>query len=195
MYMNELNEIIKKGSVDSKKEYYFLYENGFLGNRPLTWNSIEEIIKTEWKGGICIRGKKGIARSKARFDLSLDEAIEYIDKLKQEGISNEELTFNQSMPNSHLLIQGEIMRSLKNYSLTYTTIKEPTNYAFAKETLHQEGINALHILKRNLFPSSYEDLNTLFDIFPDSTIEFGSYDICVGNLPNRNTIIWEVRNY
>ncbi|MCL5018314.1 MAG: hypothetical protein M1416_00915 [Candidatus Pacearchaeota archaeon] len=193
--MKELNEIIKKGRVDSKKEYYTLYENNFFGNKPLTWNSVDEIKQSKWKGGICIRGKRGIARSRARFDLSFNETIDYIKQIGKEGVSEKDLTFNQSMPNEHLMIQGEIMRSLKNYSLTYTTVKEPMNYALAKETLYQEGINALLLVKRNLFDSSYGDLELLFDIFPDSIIEFSAYDICVGDLQNRNTIIWEVRNY
>jgi hypothetical protein len=188
-------DIIEKGTIDSKQEYYFLYEKGFFGNKAITWNSLSEMINSGWKGEICIRGKKGISRSKARFNLSLEEARNYIHSLEKEGILEKDLTFNQSLPDEELLIQGEVMRSLENYSLTYTRVKEPMNYAFAKETLHENGVNALHLLKQNLFPSSYEDLQALFDIFPDSVIEFSSYRIPVGNLPNRNAILWEVRNY
>jgi hypothetical protein len=182
-------------TVNSKSEYYSLYEKGFFGNKPLTWNSIEEIVKNRWEGKICIRGKKGIARSKARFNLTLEEARNYIHSLEKEGILEKNLTFNQSLPDEELLIQGEIMRSIRSYSLTYTTIKEPMNYALAKETLCTEGLTAINLIKANLFPSSYEDLQTLFNIFPDSVIEFSSYRIPLGSLPNRNTLIWEVRNY
>lgn len=99
------------------------------------------------------------------------------------------------MPDKHLIIQGEVMRSCENYYLTYTTIKRPMNRGLEEETLYAEGMKALFLLKQNLFPSSYEDLQMLFDFFPNSIIEFSSYDIPVGNLKNRNTIIWEVRNY
>ena len=40
-----------------------------------------------------------------------------------------------------------------------------------------------------------EQLMNLDDIFPDSIIEFSAYNTQVGNIPNRNTIFWEVRNY
>jgi hypothetical protein len=189
------DEIISKGRIDTKQEYYLLYEHGFFGNKALTWNSIDEIIDSEWKGEICVRGKKGILRSMARFNLSLEEARNYILELSKKGVLEKDLTFNQSMPDEALLIQGEVMRSLENYFLTYTRVKEPMNRALAKEELYATGITALHLLKQNLFPSSYDDLQALFDIFPDSVIEFSSYEVLVGNLPNRNTILWEVRNY
>jgi len=194
--MEESEEIINQGKIKYKVDYYYLYERGFFGNKPLTWNSIEEIKQSDWKGEICIRGKKGIERSKSRFNLSLEEAVEYIEKLKLEGIPPEKLTFNQSMPDEHLTIQGELMRKAPEiYALTYTKVKIPMNRAFEKETLYANGLTALNLAKGNLFPSSYEDLQLLFDMFPDSVIEFSAYDICVGNLPSRNTIMWEVRNY
>jgi len=188
-------EIINTGRINNKFSYYLLYENGLLGNKPFIWNSIEEIKKSGWKKEICIRGRKGIAREKSRFNLTIEDAAKYVDQLKNEGIPPEKLTFNQSMPDEHLLIQGEIFRDQNIYALTYTTVKKPMNRAFEEETLHAKGLTAINLIKGNLFSTSYSDLQELFDFFPDSIIEFSSYDIDVGNLPNRNTIIWEVRNY
>lgn len=194
--MKRVEDIIEKRRIETKDDYYFLYEKGFLGNKPLTWNSIEEIKQSGWKDRICIRGRKGILREKSRFNLTIEEAVNYIEQLRSEGISPDKLAFNQSMPDEHLLIQGEIMRKAPEiYSLTYTTIKKPMNRAFEDKTLYADGLNAINLVKRNLSPSSYDDLQTLFDIFPDSIIEFSAYDILLGNLPNRNTIMWEVRNY
>jgi len=161
------DEIISNGRINTKQEYYLLYEHGFFGNKALTWNSINDIVDSGWKEKICIRGKKGISRGKTIFNLSLEQARDYISSLKKEGILEKDLTFNQSMPDESLLIQGEVMRSLENYFLTYTRVKEPMNRALAKEELYATGITALHLLKQNLFPSSYDDLQALFDIFPD----------------------------
>jgi len=190
-----ITEITDDRRIGSKFGYYLLYEKGFLGNKPLTWNSIEEIKQSGWKKEICIRGKKGIAREKSRFNLTLEEAAKYIEQLKEEGIPPEKLTFNQSMPDEHLLLQGEVIRNEEFYSLTYTTLKKPMNRAFEEETLHAKGLRALNLIKGNLFLPSYDDLQGLFQTFPDSIIEFSAYDIEVGNLPGRNTIMWEVRNY
>ncbi|MEK6827472.1 MAG: hypothetical protein AABX99_03245 [Nanoarchaeota archaeon] len=187
---------IEEGKICSKLEYYVLYERGFFGNKALTWDSTEEIENSGWKGKICIRGRKGIARSKARFNFTLKETTDYVEQLRKEGIPKKALVFNQSMPDEHLTIQGEIMRKTPEiYALTYTTIKKPMNRAFEEETLYANGLTALNLMKGNLFPSSYEDLQELFDLFPDSIIEFSAYDIEVGNLQGRNTIMWEVRNY
>jgi len=194
--MEEEEKIIKEGKIKYKSDYYFLYEKGFLGNKPLTWNSLDEIAESGWEGRICIRGKKGIARSKSKFDCTIKQAGRYIEKLRIEGIPPEQLTFNQSMPDEHLIVQGEFMRIAPEiYNLIYTTVKKPMNRALEEETLDVRGLTALNLVKGNLFPSSYDDLQLLFDLFPDSVIEFSAYDICVGNLPNRNTIMWEVRNY
>ena len=192
---------IEEGKICSKLEYYTLYERGFFGNKALTWDSIEEIENSDWKGKICIRGRKGIARSKARFNLTIEEAKEYIEKLKQEGIYPQDLKFNQSLPDEEIRIQGEVMRGadiigrVDYLNLMYSTVKKPMNYALAEETLYADGIKASILLKENLFPTSYDDLQTLFGFFPSSIIEFSSYNITLGSLPDRNTLIWEVRDY
>ena len=192
---NYEGEIEKRRIIAAKKEYYSLSESNFFGNKSQTWNSIEEIINSKWKGKICIRSKKGIERARTPFALTLEETILKVQEFKKEGISAEELIFNESMPDEYLTIQGEVMRSTENYSLVYSTVKAPMNIAFQKERLFAKGLIALNLLKGNLCPSSYEGMQTIFDIFPDSVIEFSSYDINVGNIPNRNTVIWEVRNY
>ena len=192
-------EIIQDKKIGSKFGYYLLYENGFLGNKPLTWNSLEEIEQSGWKERICVRGRKGIPREKSRFNLTLDEMTKYVEQLEREGIPKINLTFNQAMPDEHLIIQGEVMRDINSnpryMHLTYSTVKEPMNRALEKETLCSDGINALFLLKGNLYPPSYDDLQELLELFPDSIIEFSAYDISVGNISNRNAIIWEVRNY
>ena len=185
----------KTNRINSKKDCYELYQKGFFGNKPITWNSIEEIVQSKWQEGICIRGIKKIGRTKVKYDLSLEEAKNYVNLLKEGGILEKDLTFNQSLPNNELTIQGEFMRSEKSYSLLYTEVKEPMNLALKKESKWVEGVTALTIIKEKFSPSSYEDLQTIFDLFPDSIIEFSTYRINLGSLPNRNTLIWEVRNY
>ena len=58
-----------------------------------------------------------------------------------------------------------------------------------------EGIRAILKLRSVLFPSSLADLEALFEIYPDSVIEFSAYRFAVGAIPGRNAVIWEVRNY
>jgi hypothetical protein len=50
-------------------------------------------------------------------------------------------------------------------------------------------------LRRYLDSSSYDDLMDLVETFPEHVIEFGAYETNLGNIPGRNTVIWEVRKY
>jgi hypothetical protein len=44
-------------------------------------------------------------------------------------------------------------------------------------------------------PSSRDDLDALFDLYPDAAVEFACFPHNLGIFPHRNTVIWEVRNY
>ena len=194
--LERIKEIIKKGSIDTKEECYLLYEAGIFGNKAITWNSFQEILNSGWKEKVCMRGRRTqIERGKVVYNADLKEVPKIIEQFRKEGIPENHIGFNQSMPDDHLLIQGEIMRTHLGLYLLYTTKKEPMNGALKKESLYAERLKAKLLLEQNMCPSSYSDLEALLDLFPNSVIEFSSYDIDVGNIPHRNTVIWEVRNY
>lgn len=64
-----------------------------------------------------------------------------------------------------------------------------------KHAKRATGLRAQMILKELLWPSSYDDLMDLIDLFPEHVIEFGAHTRAVGVLPHRNTVVWEVRAY
>ena len=175
----------------TKQENYALYEAGILGNKVLTWNSYAEILRSGWKGMVCIRSKKGIERGKMVYNIKIEDIPKYLENFGGE----ENVIFNQSMPDEHLIIQGEIMNDQKGIHLLYTTIKKPMNLGLAEENRTVNGPAAEKILFHNLSEESYNEINRLLIEFPESVIEFSTYSVPVGNLPNRNTVIWEVRNY
>lgn len=55
------------------------------------------------------------------------------------------------------------------------------------------GIRAQTMLRTLLNGNSYDDLEALFELYPDHVIELSTLSRCYGTLPNRNAIIWEVR--
>ena len=83
----------------------------------------------------------------------------------------------------------------KRINLLYTKVKKPMNIALKEKEISVNDLKAIMILKGNLSSSSYSDLETLLETFPDSVVEFSTYSILVGNIKGRNTVIWEVRNY
>ena len=87
------------------------------------------------------------------------------------------------------------MRGLGGLNLHYTYVKNPMNKALRISSENTQGLEAKMLLEKYLSPSSISDIYCLLDTFPESVIEFSSYRIPVGNIPGRNTVIWEVRNY
>ena len=55
--------------IRNKREFYLLYDRGLFGNKPLTWNSYEEIVESGWKGNVCIRGKRTLDRQLLPYNL------------------------------------------------------------------------------------------------------------------------------
>ncbi len=180
-----------------KAENYALYEAGLFGNKAMTWNSYKEILQSDWKGGVCMRSKKGIARSEVKYNVPLKELPKHIEDWKWLGIPEEMISFNQSMPDEHLILQGEILREGNLFCLLYSTVKKPMNIALKEKSQEIIGFDAAKVLRRNLAEESYADLENLLTEFPYSVVEFSAYSIPVGNLSHtgRNTVFWEVRNY
>ena len=178
-------------SINSKRDFYELFQKGLLGNKPKTYNSLEEILTSDYSGYVSIR-----SRTKPSFKTLYDIAYHNIENtLNRFELNPNEVSLTEQIPDDKIIIQGEIMLSSKHYDLTYSTIKEPMKLALAKESIFVQGLKALNIIKNAMNINSYNDLQELFILYPDSIIEFGSYEICLGDKKDRNTLIWEVRNY
>lgn len=181
--------------IKNKNQYFSFFEKGFFGNKPLTWKSLEDLEKSDWKGQVTIRSKKGIARSKTKYNVPIEKIQETIHEMVKEGMQKNDLTFNQTMPDDKLAIQGELMLTEKGMYFLYSKEKDKMNIALSANSSHAIGIEVKFLLEKYLSPSSISDLYELLELFPDSVIEFSAYEINLGNQPHRNTVIWEVRNY
>ncbi|MCK4650196.1 hypothetical protein KAT36_03100 [Candidatus Pacearchaeota archaeon] len=204
-FTKEENEILKEfsktGKIKTKEIFYTLYNKGLLGNRPKIWKNIEKIHKSNWEKKYTIRiavpGHKGI------YNIPKEQLQEKINELKLQGIKEEHISFNQSMPDYKIKIQGEIMEITEEESkgfppgiyLTYNTIKKAMKEGFEEETLHAKDNEVIELLKKHLSPNSQLEIQNLINNFPNHAIEFSAYEMHIGDLPQRNTIIWEVRAY
>ncbi|MBI4116432.1 hypothetical protein HY449_01670 [Candidatus Pacearchaeota archaeon] len=181
----------------NKTECYALYESGFFGNKARTWNSYEEILKSEWKGGVCMRSKKGVSRKEVRYNIKIEDVPLHIEHFQKIGIPEDMISFNQSMPDRNLILQGEVMNYQGGIYLFGTILKKPMNIALAEKSFILENDAAGPLLESRLSAESCRDLQNLLEVFPESVVEFSAYSIPVGNLAEtgRNTVFWEVRNY
>jgi hypothetical protein len=187
-------------SLRRKGTFYTDFETGLFGNKARTWNSYGELVASGWKDLVCIRGK-GIPREDVKYNLPFEQVRKEVEGLIAKGYPEYLLKFNQSMPDYALSIQGEVVgitsrdTHMNGLELTYTTVKKPMNEGLKEETKFASGLFAKLILCSRMDPSSFEDLQALFEIYPDSAVEFSTYEVAVGDIPNRNTVFWEVRNY
>lgn len=60
---------------------------------------------------------------------------------------------------------------------------------------HWFGLSARLLLKRHLNANSYDDVFKLLEKYPDHVLELSATDRCLGILPHRNAIHWELRAY
>jgi hypothetical protein len=191
----------------SKPQGYGLYRQGVFGNRAYAWDNIKDLYDSKWPGAICIRDRRGTQRGECNaplplFNIPIKDLEVVVGGLVKKGVPLDVMTFNQSMPDSHLTIQGEASRFFDGQlHLTYSTVKKPMNQALAEETLRAEGLSVDLILKDFLSPASYVEVMENIEYFSHSpqgifpVVEFSAYSVGVGDLPGRNAVIWEVRSF
>lgn len=169
---------------NSKAEFRQRYAAGEFGNRPRTWFSQRELHESGYSGTVTCRA----LIPGALCDYRVHSWHATCDP------KYKDYAFNESMPDELLTIQGEVMRDTSGLYLAYST--EPNLVMrVAMQTQKAAYRSAAEaILRHYLTPTSYADIQELLDAY-DGVVEFSTYGQAVGNLPFRNTVIWEVRNY
>lgn len=183
--------------VATKADSYKLYEEGRFGNKLRTWGSLAEISGSGYAGRVVMRykGRAGGARyPKLGVHLTQKEAALNLLEWRRLGAVETEVAYNEAAPDERLLLQGEVTLSTEHISLFWSDEKTTMRRALGKGK-QWHGLRALLLLKTKLYPSSWADMEALFERFPDSVIEFSAYSTEVGSIKGRNAVIWEVRDY
>lgn len=178
--------------IATKAAYYRLWRAGALGNRPRTWATPNDLWAA-WKRGEVAGTTPVVMRStqvgfKTRYGIPVAQAI-------HDGVAVPGATYNECLPDEKLLVQGEAQRGTHGLDLTYTRVKKPMKVALAEKTERARGLTAKMLLDHFMWPPSRDDLDALWDLYPDAVIEFSTYSTAIGDQPHRNTLIWEVRDY
>jgi len=185
---------VKLITPKNKREFISRFNEGEFGNKPRIWTEWTDLRDSDYSGKVTIRHKE--PNGPCFYEI-------YAEDLRRGRLPKgcDELYmchFNESMPDDLLSIQGNIYTFDSAIRLTYSTkpglrFREAVTYPYGK---FADGLLAHSLLKFYLSPSDYEDLNYLLDTYDDcKVIEFSTYRVNVGVLPNRKTVWWEVRNY
>lgn len=181
--------------ITSKTQMYELLKAGVFGNRFRIWDTEEEFKAAvdagfDWLVGVRVVGVPGLPYFHHK---TYEEAIELGRMLKRKY--GYPVRYYEASPDPHITIQGEFVELDHGPALEWSTVKTHMRAAFAAERLIAFGPGARLILRHMLSEGSYHDFLALGELFPDAVIEFTAYDIFVGDIPGRNAVIWEVRNY
>lgn len=172
---------------------YREYQAGRFGNKLQTWDSLKEFKKSGFTKNVVIRYKVA-ASPFCAYNVKVDDLETMIKKFVAQGADLNLFTFNEVAPDSTLIMQGEVMHDFNGVNLFFSLEKGRMRETL-KNGIQIQGLRALGHLKYFMNPNSFADYEALREIYPDSVIEFSCYDHALGNLPNRNTIFWEVRNF
>lgn len=182
-----------------KDDFLIAWNNGILGNKLRSWDSLEELYASGYQGLLSIRSRVPDHR-KTLYHIPFDQLTRSIDGLiLNNSMRLDEMYFGESAPDERLVLQGEFfhgegqMGSFHNRALTIS--REKTQMKKAKIWEHHDGLPAEMLLRSVMNENSWADFNDLRELYPDHAIEFSVYDICLGSCAGRNVLIWEVRRY
>lgn len=176
--------------VLSKRDFVRRYAAGEFGNHSPTWNTLEELQLSNYTGRLHLRNRHKPG-GKGMYNLQMREAV-----LLWAVMANRDEFYCSGMaPHDKGTLQGELMLTERGPYLLYNLQKVPMRNGFAVEQRHAYGLRALSIIKTYLCPNSYEWLQILLERYPGHCVEFSSFSVNWGTLPNYNTCFWEVRSY
>lgn len=178
-------------TLKTKAQFREAFMAGLLGNRLKTWRSYHELVDSGHTGTVSMRVVTPDSQY-TKYRLVIKEIPQYLEDIRKADPKADltQIWYNESAPDEQLVLQGELLDRSLTYSVARTTMKDAM-----RAPCYAEGSATELILQTVMNGNSHDDLQLLRRQFPDHAIEFSVYDHCLGNLPLRNTIIWEVRQY
>lgn len=178
--------------ITTKHLNFEYHRKGYFGNKLKTWYSFKEFLNDNYNEPVSIRYSGSNPGMYVVYNCT--NPIQTIKEFISTGANENLFIINESAPDERLLIQGELMKDYNGYYLFYSLEKGKMRDCL-KNGIHLSGLSVKLLLQQYLFPSSFDDIMDLLDLYPNHVIEFSAYELPLGDCQNRNTIIWEVRLY
>ena len=184
--------------ITSKRQFFELWEAGCLGNRTRLWRDPQRAFDDATRLGIKTVGFREIRSGRAGAGswekTDLCNFWEVVQRWIQAGRN---FIMDDGAPDQFRTIQGEICRTyrgLEGFISIGTKLPMRQDMA-AGNMVAYTGLTVLQLLTRYMDPSSRDDVDAIFELYPDAAIEFTCFSVNAGVVPGRNTIFWEVRDY
>jgi hypothetical protein len=187
----------------SKQQNYRIWQAGGFGNKLRAWRTIEEWRASGFRGKVVLRTLLNVGGSGlCRYGLSPDEVDGAFEEFAAAGVPPELIMVNESAPDDSMIIQGEYLNDISVIDgevlwgwFFYSRAQPQMRKALADAPEWARGLRADLLLRDAMTPSSYEDWQVLLERYPGHALEVSVYGHCLGDIPGRNALVWEVRRY
>ena len=188
--------------IRSKTEMYALYYRGAFGNMLTTWPSVAafkaDLAAGRWPEdkpvALRLASKPGITPPRYCVPTETWEVDALVAEWATLGIAPNAVSLNELGRDDQIVLQGEVQRSERGLDLRASRVPKVMRQALTEDQFHLSGLRATMTLRGAMDASSWDNLQRLFDDYPNAVVEFSVYSIPVGT-EQRNTIFWETRNY
>jgi hypothetical protein len=185
-------------NILTKKQNCRLWQSGEFGNKLRAWQTVDEWRESGFAGLIVLRLRSSnTSWNPCLYNLSPHAIDRAVDCWLNSGIAYHQIMVNEAAPDSDVILQGEY---LNDPGLCWGYFLHSRSRAHLRDALRlapivTQGLRSNLIIQQAMTPSSYEDWQMLIDRYPDHVFEVSIYDRCLGDIPNRNALVWEIRKY
>ena len=194
-------EICLPKPVLNKRQNYGLWQGGAFGNKLRAWRTVDEWRDSGFAGQVVLRTVQG-GNGPCRYNLPPDEVESVVREWIVSGVASEQIMVNEAAPEQHVILQGEYLNDIYLVDgkigwgyLRYSRKLAQMRDALAAAPEIAQRLRSDLLLKLAMTPSSYDDWNELINRYPGHVLEVSIYDRCLGDIPGRNSLVWEVRRY
>jgi len=174
---------------------YSMLSKGLFGNRFRIWNTADEMMYAVDEGFDWLVGLRCIGRPGLPYVHHLEPRQALLLATPLCNAYNCDVRYYEGSPDQFITIQGEITDYPHGYGVEWSHQQTHMREALSIQRFSTFSPRMPAIIRHHFNESSYNDLVYLLDTYPGCTIEFTCYEILVGNIPGRNTVIWECRHY
>lgn len=190
--------------IRSKRQFFELWEAGVLGNRTRLWRTPDDAWqwvktkKTRIDSPEPMIGFRELRRPGTTGAGKWEKVPWYqmwsaAERWRAEG---RDFIMDDGAPNELTTLLGEVVRTERGMVGYLARVALPMRQALTPEYARQYSyLETRLLLERYMDPSSRDDLDAIFELFPDAAVEFACFSVNVGIFPGRNTLFWETRNY
>lgn len=181
--------------IRTKLENFRLWEAGAFGNRLHLWHTTKAWRESGFSGLVVLR-YLGLGGAWCEYDVEPKRVEEILARWSSEGANMRQVMINEAIPADDVILQGEIWTGGdKPLAFHYSTLADHMRPALSKGGQYCQYLQTRNLLRGAMTPSSFCDLEELLAMYDRHAVELSIFRKCLGNIPGRNTLVWEVRRY